>query len=72
MQTPTLNFDVISNILNIRMNQKRKDRIEAHKKIYGPVVKNLQEIFYTLDNYSMDCFDEFWEEAIFEEIQEEE
>mgnify|MGYP003145917958 CR=1 FL=1 len=45
METPTLNFDVISKILNIRMNQKRTDRIEAHKKIYGPVVKNINNIF---------------------------
>ena len=42
---PTLNYDMISNILNIRMNQKRKDRIEAHKKIYGPVVQNMNNIF---------------------------
>ena len=41
---PTLNYDMISNILNIRMNQKRKDRIEAHKKIYGPVVQNMINI----------------------------
>jgi len=69
MDTPTLNFDVISKILNIRMNEKKSDR---YKNNFNQVVKNLQEIFYTLDNYSMDCFDEFWEEAIFEEIQEEE
>jgi len=32
METPQLPFDIISKILNIRMNEKRKDRI--NKKRY--------------------------------------
>ena len=40
--TPTLNFDMISKILNIRMNEKKNDRITAHKKNMDNIVNSIQ------------------------------
>ena len=67
MNNPTLNFDMISKILNIRMESKKDDRYKLNK---DKQVQHLHEIFCKLDNYHIDCFDEFWEEAIFEEAEE--
>jgi hypothetical protein len=64
---PTLNFDMISKILNIRMESKKDDRYKLQK---DKQVQHLHEIFCQVDLYHIDCFDEFWEESIFEEIQE--
>ena len=55
---PTLNFDMISNILNIRMNQKRKDRIEAHKKNMDNIVNSIKN-FDTVRNGKSDYIVEY-------------
>ena len=39
---PTLNFDIISKILNIRMNDKKSDR---YKNNFNSVVKNMNNIY---------------------------
>ena len=39
--TPTLNFDMISKILNIRMNEKKNDR---YKNMFDSVLSKLNDI----------------------------
>lgn len=48
MSSPTLNFDMISKILNIRMNEKKNDRITAqrpYKNNFNSVLKDLNTAF---------------------------
>ena len=57
---PTLNFDMISKILNIRMNEKKTDRITAHNKKmslhyqnnFNSVLKDLNTAF---ENNPYEC-----------------
>tara|TARA_Y100000401_G_scaffold21213_1_gene14189 strand:- start:45 stop:320 length:276 start_codon:yes stop_codon:yes gene_type:complete len=50
METPQLNFDMISKILNIRMNSKKDER---YKNNFNDVVKNLNNMFE--DVHDSDC-----------------
>lgn len=44
--TPTLNFDMISKILNIRMNEKKNDRYKnIYQNNFNSVVKDLNTAF---------------------------
>ena len=49
MAPPQLNFDMISNILNIRMNEKKNDRFKAN---FNDCIQNMNNIFEEVDN---DC-----------------
>jgi len=47
MAPPQLNFDMISNILNIRMNAKKDDR---YKNNFNKCIKNIPLLFQMVDD----------------------
>tara|TARA_B110000503_G_C7153361_1_gene416178 strand:- start:2846 stop:3109 length:264 start_codon:yes stop_codon:yes gene_type:complete len=64
--TPTLNFDMISKILNIRMNEKKNDRYKnIYQNNFNSVVKDLNTAFEN-NPYSVESWYDDLKDVIFD------